>query len=189
MGPPNTVTFSSSHDPHRGLILLGGVDSKSHKWDSRSVVEKISNIIRQEAKMAWTISSSPRTPDDACRLLDDLAKEMEKVSFFRSTQTPDGWVEEQYALNSKVWVTGDSMSMIYEALTAGCSVGILPVKWKKQQNKFQKSIDGLIDKEMVVEYQKLQIGEQMGKLNREPLNEALRCAEEILRRWWPDRLP
>lgn len=188
-GPPNTVIFSNNHDPQKGLILLGGVDRKSHEWDSRSVIKKISNIIQQDPQMTWTISSSPRTPDDACQLLDDLSKEAAKVSFFRSMQTPRGWVEEQYARNSIVWVTADSMSMIYEALTAGCSVGILPVQWKQRQNKFQKSIDGLVNKEMVTEYDKWQAAKSMDKLNQEPLNEALRCAEEILRRWWPDRLP
>ena len=189
LGPPNNVTFSTSHEPDRGLILLGGVDSKSHDWDSQSIVKKISEIIQKDPTMSWTISSSPRTPDDTCQLLDNLAEEMEKVSFFRSTETPTGWVEDQYALNSMVWVTGDSMSMIYESLTAGCSVGILPVKWKQPQNKFQQSIDRLVENKMVVEYGKWQSGTKLPPHTQEPLNESRRCTEEILRRWWPDRLP
>lgn len=188
-GPPNNVTFSINHEPDKGLILLGGVDSKSHDWNNQSIVKKISKIIQKDPAMSWTISSSPRTPDDTCQLLENLPEEMENVSFFRSTETPTGWVEDQYALNSMVWVTGDSMSMIYESLTAGCSVGILPVKWKQQQNKFQKSIDRLVENKMVVEYEKWQSGAELPAYTQEPLNESRRCTEEILRRWWPDRLP
>ena len=34
VGPPNCSTSSSEHDRSRGLILLGGVDEKSHHWNS-----------------------------------------------------------------------------------------------------------------------------------------------------------
>ena len=189
LGVPNNVVFSERHEPGRGLILVGGEDSKSHDWDSRSVLKKVKNIILSDPEMSWTISSSPRTPEDACRLVDDIAATMDKVSFFRSRETPAGWVEEQYAVNSKVWVTADSMSMIYEALTAGCSVGVLPVQWRRPDNKFQESIDMLVEKGLVVEYGKWQAGVQMPELDMEPINDARNCAEEILRRWWPDRLP
>ena len=189
LGPPNNVAFSTSHIPDRGLILVGGTDNKSHTWNSRSLVQKITSIIERDHAVTWTLASSPRTPADTCQLLDETAAGMQKVSFFRSTETEAGWVEEQYALNAKVWVTGDSMSMIYEALTAGCSVGILPVQWKQRHNKFQTSIDLLAAKELVIEYDKWLAGAAMNPLSQVPLNEAHRCAEEILRRWWPDRLP
>jgi len=189
LGPPNNVAFSTRHIPDRGLILVGGLDDKSHTWNSRSVVEKIASIIERDGAVTWTLASSPRTPADACQLLDGLAAGMEKVSFFRSAETPAGWVEEQYALNAKVWVTGDSMSMIYEALTAGCSVGILPVQWKQKDNKFQTSIDLLVNKKLVIEYKKWLAGVEMPPLDQELLHEARRSAEEILRRWWPNRLP
>ena len=153
------------------------------------MIDKIVHIIERNPAVSWTISSSPRTPEDACRLLDDVAAGQEEVLFFRSSNTPAGWVEEQYALNAKVWVTADSMSMIYEALAAGCSVEILPVQWKQQRNKFQTSIDLLAAKELVIEYDKWLAGAPMKPQPQEPLNDAHRCAEEILRRWWPDRLP
>ncbi len=189
LGPPNNVAFSNNHAPDRGLILVGGADQKSHAWNSLDIVENIKNILVKDSVMTWTLSSSPRTPDETCRLLDEMAAGIEKVSFIRSTDTPAGWVEEQYALNSKVWVTADSMSMIYEPLTAGCSVGVLPVQWKQQDNKFQLSIDVLVEKQLVIEYEQWLAGANLPPLQRQPLNEAHRCAEEILRRWWPDRLP
>jgi hypothetical protein len=78
--------------------------------------------------------------------------------------------------------------MVYEALGAGCRVGILPVQWKKPNNKFQKSIDYLERRKMVATYAHW-LHDTGEALQPAVLDEALRCAEEILRRWWPDRLP
>jgi hypothetical protein len=116
-----------------------------------------------------------------------MAAAMGQVSFFRSADTPAGWVEEQYALNRTVWVTADSISMVYEALTAGCSVGVLQVEWLRQDNKFNKSLQFLTEKEMIVDFDAWQEGASMPTLKDKQLNESLRCAREILRRWWPDR--
>jgi mitochondrial fission protein ELM1 len=188
IGPPNTVKFSGRHDADKGLIMVGGEDPKSHTWDSRTIAAKISNIINSEPEKIWTVTSSPRTPAETCHILEEMADSLPTVSFYRSTSTPAGWVEEQYAANLTVWVTADSMSMIYEALTAGCSVGILPVQWKKTANKFQRSIDYLAAKKMVVEYENWLAGDKAETAGMQPLNESRRCAEEILRRWWPERL-
>ena len=86
-------------------------------------------------------------------------------------------------------MTADSISMVYEALTAGCSVGILPVEWLQRDNKFQQSLDILHEKKMIVYFDEWQTNARMTIPSAEPLKEATRCASEILRRWWPDRLP
>jgi hypothetical protein len=78
--------------------------------------------------------------------------------------------------------------MVYEALTAGCSVGILPVDWLRQDNKFKKSLQFLLDKEMIVYFDAWQQEASMPTQKGEKFNESLRCAREILRRWWPERL-
>jgi hypothetical protein len=78
--------------------------------------------------------------------------------------------------------------MVYEALNGGCSVGILPVEWLKSNNKFERSLDMLRQKKMIVEYSDWQNGAGLPEPPAEPFNEACRCAREILRRWWPDRL-
>jgi mitochondrial fission protein ELM1 len=117
-----------------------------------------------------------------------MAVSMKNVTFFRSTETPSGWIEEQYSLNRKVWVTADSISMVYEALSAGCEVGVLPVEWLNQDNKFNKSLEFLTKKKMIIDFESWQKGAPMPAQRSESLNEAKRCAREILLRWWPDRL-
>ncbi len=188
-GPPNTVKFEERQQSDRGLILIGGLDTKSHVWNSAEVVEQIRIIIDKDRAIHWTVSSSPRTPEETCRSLEDMAGTMPQLSFFRSKDTPAGWVEEQYASSGTVWVTADSISMVYEALTAGCSVGVLPVEWLRQDNKFNKSLQFLTEKEMIVDFDAWQKGASMPTLKDKQLNESLRCAREILRRWWPDHLP
>ena len=74
------------------------------------------------------------------------------------------------------------MSMIYEALSAGCCVGIIPVDWKKQENKFQKSINYLIDKKYITTFESFILNGKM--FSGIFLNEAEKCAKEILKKWY-----
>lgn len=188
LGPPNTVKYGGEQLSDRGLVLVGGIDPKSHVWKSAEIISRIRIIIEKQPKMLWTVSSSPRTPEETCLDLLELAAVRQNVTFFRCEDTPSGWVEEQYALNRNVWVTADSISMVYEALTAGCSVGILPVEWIRQDNKFNKSLRYLAGEGLITDFDDWQAGKPMPELKDRIFDESKRCAEEILRRWWPDRL-
>lgn len=188
IGPPNTAVCKGCHERNRGLILVGGIDARSHVWDSAATLERIKTILSREPEKQWTISSSPRTPAAMLEPLRQLASAWPQVEFFQAAETPPGWIEEQYALNWTVWVTADSMSMVYEALSAGCRVGLLPVAWKKKESLFTRSEAYLRAGNLVVFFAAWLAGENIDQGGR-PLNEARRCAEEILRRWWPERLP
>lgn len=186
IGPPAAGSGEGLHDPRKGLILLGGVDNKSHVWDSKALLGQVDAIVQRRRDIQWTISSSPRTPEDMLALMTTYADENDHVRFFKSSDTPSGWIERAYAASGIVWVTADSISMVYEALSAGCGVGILPVRWKRPRNKFQTSIDYLVAHGRVVTYEGWLHGGKPAP--GPPLDEAGRCAEEILRRWWPNRL-
>lgn len=188
LGPPTPVMLPQKHQIDRGLILVGGIDRKSHRWENRRIIEQIRTIIQKNPDIVWTISSSPRTPEDTCNDLENIAMAMAQVNFFRSEDTPKGWIEEQYGINRIVWVSADSISMVYEALNGGCSVGILPVDWKKPDNKFERSLAMLRQKKMILDYSDWQNGAGLPEPPAESFNEARRCAREILRRWWPDHL-
>ncbi len=77
---------------------------------------------------------------------------MTNVVLRRFADTGPGWIEERYAECLKVWVTADSMSMVYEALSAGCRVGLLPVRWKAEKNKFRRSAEYLIENGLAVPF-------------------------------------
>ncbi len=186
-GPPNLSKNLNGHDTHKGLILIGGIDPKSHNWNSIKIFDSVKTIIDKERKVQWTISTSPRTPEDMEQLLFTGSKDR-KIAFFPYSQTPKYWLERQYAENKYVWVTADSMSMIYEAISAGCSVGLIPIEWKNSNNKFANSEKNLISKGYVASYEKW-MRSRVSPNQGNDLNEAKRCAVEILKRWWPERLP
>lgn len=186
-GPPNQAKSKNMHEPGRGLILIGGKDEKSHRWNDDVVIGSVQLILEREKEVSWTISSSPRTPAETNTQLEKLAGKFDNASFISFSDTGSGWIEKQYDESEMVWVTADSISMIFEARSAGCQVGVLPIDWKRKQNKFKRCVDGLAQKGQVVLYNAWKNGKAR-HANPEPLNEAQRCAREILRRWWPNRL-
>jgi uncharacterized protein len=182
VGPPNISENKQIHRKDTGLILVGGVDEKSHVWDSDKICGYIEQIVSESVTLNWTISSSPRTPREMETKISRFAAGRENVSFFRFADTQKGWVEKQYDISGRVWVTADSLSMVYEALTAGCATGIIPVEWKQTENKFAFSEQYLYSHKIAVSY-------DTWKQNKDHitsgsgLNESDKCAREILRRW------
>ena len=81
-------------------------------------------------------------------------------------------------LAKNIWITPDSVSMIYESLTSGASVGLFDLR-KSKKNRINNSIDSLISDNIVVPFIKW---EKKNKLpaNNLCLDEAGRCAKIIL---------
>lgn len=183
-GPPVLSGPEFQRDPAQGLILVGGIDERSHVWSGEDIARKIAKIAHDRQDIHWSVSSSPRTPPMTVELLQKLAEDIDNLSFYPFHNTPRGWVEEQYAKSNYAWVTADSVSMIYEAVTAGCRVGVLPVEWNSPENKFLRSIDFLAERRLVVKFRE-ESGGLLENCNAGNFNEARRCANEIIRRFGP----
>ena len=82
------------------------------------------------------------------------------------------------AVAGEVWVSEDSVSMIYEALTAGARVGLLKVE-RFKKNRLTRAVDALVEKGWAGAPGCWQpaAGPDL------PLNEAERCAEWIRKQW------
>ena len=182
IGPPNVSAADGKHDPDKGLILIGGIDEKSHYWNSDTLRKQLLNLFNDPTIGQWTVTSSPRTPKQTCEMVEVLVGNNNNINFFPFEKTEKGWVEQQYNLNKYVWVTADSMSMVYEALSAGCHVGLLPVQWKKKKSKFRRSEDFLIDEGFVISFDGWMNGKETRWPSKGALNEADRCAQEIIKR-------
>jgi len=178
-GPPNPCIDAGNHDPDRVLVVIGGTDAKSHHWSTGRLKDQLHVVISHGPWTRWTVTSSPRTPKDTLDMLAALAAAHPQVQFFPFSQTPPGWIEAAYDRHGTVWATADSVSMVYEALSAGCRVGLLPVQWKRVSNKFQRGLDRLIDLQQIGTYDQFV---QSRRLNTHPaaLAEARRCADEIV---------
>ncbi len=186
-GSPNCSHNKKIHQHDRGLILLGGEDSKSHRWNGLEVVNMVEEVVLADSKKLWILSSSPRTPQSTIDLVRHLVDRYGTLQFFDYRDTPSGWVEEQYDRSDVVWVTSDSISMIYEALTAGCKVGIFPMQWVRRNSKFKRNEDALLERGLVKSFASWEQGNMSWGDNIE-LNEAQNCAKRILKKWWPENL-
>lgn len=182
-GAPNTSIDKGKHREEKGLILLGGVDEKSHNWNENDITDKIAKIISTDKDIKWTVSSSPRTPRATVAALVGIVRGADNADFFDYKDTAKGWIEEQYDCCGTVWVTTDSISMLYEALSSGCRVNALTMSWKKGGSKFKKNEDLLIKKGFITPY----CSWEKGKVDHSvkiKLNEAQRCADHILQTCW-----
>jgi len=173
-GVLNTLTDRKTHDPARGLFLIGG-PSPHFIWHGNTVFEQIRRILDTHPGMHWTLSTSRRTPAD---FLAPLRMDS-RVECFAADVTPPGWLEAQLARSSKVWSTPDSVSMVYEALTAGCQVGLLDLP-AVADSRVAAGVAKLVADGLVATFQQKRASDAGARLN-----EADRCAKLTLERVFP----
>ena len=79
-----------------------------------------------------------------------------------------------------IWVSPDSVSMIFEALTSGASVGLLDIKENKK-SRINNTIEFLILNDHVTTFVSWKKINRLKNNNME-LNEARRCAKILFNR-------
>jgi len=162
----------------RGLILVGG-PSRHHDWDGSGLLDQIRTILEKQPELEWTLTTSPRTPDG---FADELERTLDGVTFVPFQATGPGWVAEQLPRAGTVWVGEDSVSMVFEALTAGASVGLLSMPPKGGVGRVLRGIERLADDGWVTSFRRWS-AEGCLAPPQTGFNEAERCADEIVRRW------
>lgn len=135
----------SSQVANTGLILLGG-PSKHYNWDSHKVVIYIQKILIVEPNIQWVIAGSRRTPLATYKEIKEQFQELELV--LPDEVSPD-WLPHKILETETVWVTSDSISMIYEALTSKAKTGIIELDYKKP-TCITKEVDRLLSEGTVV---------------------------------------
>ena len=147
-GALNPIVNEQRHQSGRILIALGG-SSKRHQWNEDKVFASIEHIVKQHSENEIIITTSRRTPEQFVERLNTYPF-LPHVHFFPVEQTPQGWIFEEMQQAEAVWVTEDSVSMIYEALTAGCRVGVIAMD-RTKQDRITTSVDGLLGKGIISE--------------------------------------
>ena len=158
-----------------GLFLIGG-PSKHYKWDTAGILDQVVTLIRENPETHWTLTTSRRTPIDCTQALVDLS--YQNLEVIPVEKTPGGWVAEKLRKCKIVWVSEDSVSMVYEALTAGALTGLLAVPPVKQTSRVQNSVRLLLEQQRIVYFEKR---DQLLKLGNDTrIAEADRCADYII---------
>lgn len=122
-GAINTVTpLARLTDKPQGLILIGGPSKHCH-WEEAALLAQIRTLISDYPGWNWTISGSRRTPASMQSAL--LALQGPRVSVQDPTRTHEDWLAHQLAASRVVWVSPDSASMVWEAITSGVPTGLL----------------------------------------------------------------
>lgn len=175
-GALNRIRPAAGRDSSHGLLLIGGA-SKHFEWDSDAVQVQIKSILARTPDTQWTLTTSRRTPADFLALLPQYPN----LTVIPHTATSPDWLPAQFAQCGTVWVTPDSASMVFEALTAGAAVGVfdLPVN---PTSRVGRAIAQLADVQRITRFENWCAHGTLHP-NTHPLAEADRCADWIIK--WP----
>jgi len=145
-GALNPIRNENRHQAGRILIALGG-SSKRHQWNHEKVLLSVQKIVECNSNSEIILTTSRRTPVGFIDILkqQSFAKCLQICPV---EQTPQGWIFEEMQKAEAVWVTEDSVSMIYEALTAGCRVGVNAMD-RLKQDRITNSVDILLEKKLI----------------------------------------
>ena len=174
-GMLNRVPVEGPPKQERGLILVGG-PSRHHGFEAEPLMAIIRKILAGRPGLAWDLTDSRRTPEEFRKHLGQL-----NLQFHPSNECPDDWLLDALLAAREVWVTEDSMSMIYEALTARARVGLLPMPRKSNRSRVTRSVDRLV-KEGWTSFPDARASSEL-RAPPAALHEASRCAREVLQRF------
>lgn len=158
-------------DPGRGLLLFGG-PSKHFHWDAQAVSAAADQLLR--VPLQWQVSDSRRTPEGTLAQCADSG-----AALWEWQDCPPGWLAEQMARAGQIWVTADSVSMIFEALQSRARVGIIPLPSRRAANKVRGAVQRLVDQGVVTDCLEDAHREWVPRV---PFNQQVTCAQALLHR-------
>lgn len=178
-GVLNRIIPSNNRDTTKALILLGG-PSQHFDWCNEEVFNQLEQVVFSNDHLEWTIATSRRTPASffqQCKQRQIPARIVDHVSVDRT------WLPDQIQASEFIWVTEDSVSMTYEAVTSGATVGTLQLP-RSRETRVTIGMDRLIESGCVTTWD---TWKETGHLanSGSRLNEAERVAKEILKRFIP----
>ena len=176
-GALNRVAPPEAQDRSGRMILIGG-PSSSHGWDEQQLLDSLAQIT---ATGDWQLTDSRRTP---AGFLDQIRPSLPAIEVFPHQETSADWLPEKLVAAAEVWVTEDSVSMIYEALSSGAKVGLLPAPRNHRHSRVLRGLQRLIADRFLTPFATWQINNAL-QSPPETLREADRCADEVIRRIEP----
>jgi mitochondrial fission protein ELM1 len=178
-GALNRMRPAHEKNPGEGLILIGGPE-REHPWAPDMLEAQITAIAEGHRNVQWCAASSRRTPTDFLPHLREL--KLPNLDTMAVTDVDSDWLPGKLVTAATVWVTEDSVSMLYEALTAGAATGLLNVPRRDERESKRNLGGGLLAEGLVTSFDDWRAGRLL-EPPPEPLDEAGRCADWILDQW------
>lgn len=160
--------------PGSVLLLIGG-PSKHVQWDDAAILEQVAGVVATLAGTPWRITDSRRTPPGLSQALRQRYGER----FQPFAECPPGWLAERLVATETVWVSEDSVSMVYESLTAGCRVGLLQLQ-ADRGSRVARGVARLLERGLVTSYADWRQDQALPAPAQ--FNEAARIAPLLLKR-------
>lgn len=179
-GALNRLPETPAAKTDTGLIMIGGA-SKHHAWDGAHLPAMMQAIVHERPGLAWTIGDSRRTP---AGFVEGLSASVPGATVVPHQQTQPGWLPAIMGAAREVWVTEDSVSMIFEALTAGARVGLLPMPVKNSAARTVKAVQDLLAEGYVRTYAQWSADPDGWPDAPARFHETARCAELIIERFF-----
>jgi mitochondrial fission protein ELM1 len=164
-----------------GLILLGGENDHFY-WSDEEVCASVAAIVAQNPRVHWQISDSPRSSKNLISAVDRALHGTDNAETVHYLDNDPQWLTQTLARAGQVWVSSDSASMLYEALSSAARVGVIELTSKRANNKLAAGIDALRREQRVGTLSAGPLDAQALKV--EPLREQVRCARWILQQWF-----
>ena len=178
-GSLNRMRPAIEKNHHEGLILIGGPD-REHPWAPEELEAQIAALVEGQGDVHWSVASSRRTPADFLVRLGQLG--LTNLETVAVEEVDAEWLPAKLATTATVWVTEDSVSMLYEALTAGAATGLLSMPRRSASTSKRNLGGGLLADGLVTSFDAWRKGQAL-RPPSEPLDEAGRCADWVIQKW------
>ena len=180
VGALNRVRAGNGRDASKILVLIGG-PSPHLPFDDELLHQQIEALSDAAGGRQLLLIASRRTPREALARWSAITATT-AVAF---EQTDSEWLAKTLPQAETVWVTEDSVSMAFEAASAGARIGILAVTPRPSQtrsHRVARALQSLVDQGRAAYFDHWRSSGELPPVHT-PLAEADRVAHEIVNRW------
>jgi len=177
LGVINRMTPVPTQDKHENAacMLIGG-PSKHYDWNDQDIIEQIKASLQRRPDLRWMLFDSPRTPN---ALRDYLKTLPPRVQYQDSRACPPDALRNALHCTPYCWITPDSVSMVYESLTASCATALFDLSPAKKSSRVVRGVDKLLADNQVLPWH-AQLSMLPHELKRPTLWEADRAAHWLI---------
>lgn len=177
-GVLNPIVASEERDRSKGLILIGG-QSRHYEWNDMILKQQLDCLLSHTSDIQWWLTTSRRTPASTLDMLHVM--DWPNLKLVPHTETAAGWVARHLQDCGQAWVTPDSVSMLYEALTACDHVGIIKTSLAGGRSRVAAAVEKMIAEKQLSVLEDPAQEPQWHEASKPLLAEAERVARHLLR--------